>query len=524
MKAPEKSGNRSSCTPHAPSRHQLTHPAKILCRNCVVLPFPSYTPSLNSFVRVQTIRSTVSRCELTSFHLVHHPPSDLTDGRLPPPFPYKHRHSAASDNIDDDGGPPIARPVPRRPFTMDLMSVTPPYEDGLDAPEYTSGTAPQEPSSTYRYLDASFTPTDADSLSRPQSIRNLTSSTLMGIFSEAASSFDRSFVDRDESDTPWGTGARTPIKRPSVDEATYQLMRDRSHLPRQQSSLGPVDTTRPPSWAAVTLSRASRAMLLFILGIGYGVLVTRLQDEQQYLADLTEGIMKPGANWTYLTFWGVAGVVLGSLLPWVDRQWEPAKSEADSTADEDEAARNLLGPGTDWALVMRAIGAFVGIVFAIVRIRRERTSRRRVRLTPHLAQRKLAWASTLQVSATLALVNPLLWWLIDRSKRGFMLSACVGLTGSMFLLGVNPDMMPTPSRSSPPSVTAAHNYSSSSAAAATSGMPTLVLGGLAKQETVETGVWMLSVLFCSCVCFGNIGRRLARSSKAWSSGRWGGVR
>ncbi|KAM4055238.1 insulin-induced protein (INSIG) domain-containing protein [Hirsutella rhossiliensis] len=399
----------------------------------------------------------------------------------------------------DDDSPPIARPVPRRPFTINLMSVTPPYDDDHDAPGSILGPGQQDTSSAPRYLDASFTPTDAASLSRPQSIMNLTSSTLMGIFSEAASSRDRAFVDRDDPDTPWGTGARTPIKRPSVDDATYELMRNRSHLPRRHSSYRPVETTRPPSRAAVALSRAFRALLLFLLGVGYGVLVTRLHNEQQYLADLTEGIMKPGASWKYLAFWGVAGVVLGSLLPWVDRRWETAfGSEADdAVGDNGEATRTGQRPGTDWALVMRAIGAFVGIIFAI---------------------RKLAWASTLQLSATLALVNPLLWWLIDRSKPGFLLSACVGLTGSMLLLGVNPDMMPAPSRS--PSATAAHNFSSSAA----SRVPPPVLGGLASQETVETGVWMLSVLFCSCVCFGNIGRRLAWSRKAGARGRWGGVR
>ncbi|EQL00618.1 INSIG domain-containing protein [Ophiocordyceps sinensis CO18] len=426
----------------------------------------------------------------------------------------------------DDHGPPIARPIPRRPFRVNLMSVTPPYDDDQEAPEPTSGATHQDASPASRYLDASFTPTDAASLSRPQSLMNLTSSTLMGIFSEAASSRDRSIIDRDD-DTPWGTGARTPVKRPGVDDATYELMRDRSHLPRRRSSYRPVDTTRPPSRAAIALSRVLRALLLFLLGVGYGVLVTRLHNEQQYLADLTEGIIKPGANWRYLTFWGVAGVVLGSLLPWVDRRWEKAfgSDAGDAVDDGDEAARAAQRPGTDWALVMRAIGAFVGIIFAIVSGSLDakvpgrhptEANHGRARLMPHLAQRKLAWASTLQVSAALALVNPLLWWLIDRSKPGFLLSACVGLMGSMLLLSVNPDMMPAPSRSPPMSATAAPNFSLSAGGH--------VLGGLASQETMETGVWMLSVLFCSCVCFGNIGRRLAWSRKAGTRGRWGGVR
>lgn len=204
----------------------------------------------------------------------------------------------------------------------------------------------------------------------------------------------------------------------------------------------------------------------------------------------------------FLAFWGVAGVVLGALLPWFDRVWEETFGE-----DMDEAVAgtvDMVSPGeeanlgTDWALVMRAIGAFVGIVFAI---------------------RKLPWSSTLQVSITLALVNPLLWWLIDRSKSGFLLSAAVGLAGSILLLGVNPAMMPTPS------VTSALFRHNTSSAVENEDELMMILGGLlARNETVESGVWMLSVLFCSCVCFGNIGRRLAWGSSAVVKGRWGGVR
>ncbi|PHH87954.1 hypothetical protein CDD83_8203 [Cordyceps sp. RAO-2017] len=407
-----------------------------------------------------------------------------------------------------DDGPPLVRPVPRRPFSINLMSVTPP-DDELSEPIDCAFTSPKPDA---RFLDAGLAPTEPASPSRPPSVMNLTSPTLLGIYSQAASGpRDRSFADRDDLvDTPWGTGAQTPIKRPGLDDATYELMRDRSHPLRRPSSYRPVDTACPPSTASTLLSLSFRAAVLFLLGIGYGVLVTRIHDEQQYFADLTEGIIKPGANWKYLAFWGASGVVLGSLLPWVDKVWEDSfgGDSAIAGADDDGAGDGSLGPGTDWALVMRAIGAFVGIIFAI---------------------RKLAWASTLQVSATLALVNPLLWWLIDRSKPGFLLSAGVGLAGSALLLGVNPDMMPAPSRLSPQSsasaptaAAAAGNASASSSGA--EGVTPPVLAGLASQETVETGIWMLSVLFCSCVCFGNIGRRLAWSKKAGVRGRWGGVR
>lgn len=128
----------------------------------------------------------------------------------------------------------------------------------------------------------------------------------------------------------------------------------------------------------------------------------------------------------------------------------------------------------------------------------------------------MAWASTLQVSLTLALVNPFLWWLIDRSKPGFLLSAAVGLTGSLFLLGIDPDMMPAP--------TGAPLANVSRAAMGTDHDQLLVLGGLARQKTLESLVWMLSVLFCSCICFGNIGRRLAFGRSAAVKGRWAGAR
>ena len=82
---------------------------------------------------------------------------------------------------------------------------------------------------------------------------------------------------------------------------------------------------------------------------------------------------------------------------------------------------------------------------------------------------------------------------------------------AIFLLGFDPEMMPSPLSSALRS-NASHDEVSEP------------FGGLASQETVETGVWMLSVLFCSCVCFGNIGRRLAWGTSAGAKGRWAGVR
>lgn len=118
----------------------------------------------------------------------------------------------------------------------------------------------------------------------------------------------------------------------------------------------------------------------------------------------------------------------------------------------------------------------------------------------------------------MALANPLLWWLIDRSKPGLLLSAAVGLVGSLLLLGISPDMMPTPSLQILRNAAAAAAANGNTTAAAAPGAL------VAHNQTIETGVWMLSVLFCSCLCFGNIGRRLFLGRSAAGRGRWGGVR
>lgn len=113
------------------------------------------------------------------------------------------------------------------------------------------------------------------------------------------------------------------------------------------------------------------------------------------------------------------------------------------------------------------------------------------------------------------MVNPFLWYLIDRSKPGFLLSTVVGLAGSAILMGLKPDIMPMPMPANHSSFgTFAGNTSSSLLDSP------MMLGGLASQRTVETGIWILSILFCCCVCFGNIGRRLALNQSASTKGRW----
>lgn len=194
---------------------------------------------------------------------------------------------------------------------------------------------------------------------------NLTSSTLFGIYSPTTYG-SRDGNDRDEPETPWGTGAQTPVKRPSVDDTTFELMRDRSTLQRRRSSYrGAKQPT--PSAAASTLFTLSRVALLFVIGMGYGVMVTRLQNEQRFSPFQVESVIKPSYDWQYLSLWGLSGVVLGGLLPWFDGVWEETFGrEEEVPGERDSPSPEGISPVKDWALVVRSIGAFVGIVFAIV--------------------------------------------------------------------------------------------------------------------------------------------------------------
>ncbi|KAM3069192.1 hypothetical protein ACMFMG_010711 [Clarireedia jacksonii] len=288
---------------------------------------------------------------------------------------------------------------------------------------------------------------------------NLTSSTLGGIYSQGGQD-----IESEPPSMPWGTEADSPL---------------RTHSPKAYRKLS-FATPSPPK-PATKLSRFFRSILLFGTGMLYGLLVRHLHDDHQLAPFSVEGIIKPSHDWKYLVFWGMAGVALGSLLPWFDEWWEAqlgSSSTSSEEAIESDEAQGILG--ADWILAVRGVGAFVGIAFAI---------------------RKLPWASNMQATLTLALVNPVLWYIIDRSKPGLALSSAVGTAGTALLLASNSDMMPSPATPSQNATMVQQivDYQ-------TTGLEALI-----SSANLEAGTWIASVLFCSCVCFGNIGRRLALS-------------
>ncbi|KAE8440541.1 hypothetical protein EG329_007258, partial [Mollisiaceae sp. DMI_Dod_QoI] len=307
-------------------------------------------------------------------------------------------------SLSPSSSPKIHRPKPRRPY------------------ESTSSFTNQPPSPRLSPAYPDDTP------SRTHSILNLTSSTLLGIYSPTGYQPNTDF-DYSQPSTPWGTGAETPRTSSISDPVPVPIRRT-----------APAPAPPPSSTRSTVSALALRGVLLFGIGMGYGVLVRHLHDDRQLAPFQVEGIIKPRNDWRYLVFWGVAGVCLGSLMPWVDTLFSPAppaeeapsygeKRTTSSAAEKEEIEEESGLFGADWTPVVRSVGAFVGIAYAI---------------------RKLPWATPLQASLTLFLVNPVLWYLIDRSAPGFILSASVGAVGTSLLLASNPDMMPSPASSTSP--------------------------------------------------------------------------
>ncbi len=226
----------------------------------------------------------------------------------------------------------------------------------------------------------------------------------------------------------------------------------------------------------------ARTVTMFAIGVGYALLITHLHD-QRGVAPVRVELDR--SSWTYLVLWGIAGVLLGEALPWADRFWAASSDEDDYEAEEQQERQDR---GLDgWMDVVRAIGAFVGVAFAI---------------------RKLPWQSTLQLSLTLALANPAIWYLIDRSPPGFVMSTIFSLGGTALTLVINPALVPSPSPAQMLRGLVARNGAARTNATADHGGEDLMLG-IFSPESVGVATWIASVFFVSSLCFGNIGRRLA---------------
>jgi hypothetical protein len=110
----------------------------------------------------------------------------------------------------------------------------------------------------------------------------------------------------------------------------------------------------------VVLPQALSSALLFGFGIVYGVITVHLHDNHWITPVKLENIHYYD-SWQYLGFWGMAGIALGNILPWLDSLRDSELAEDDSKEDDDDANRT-----PSWVAVARSVGAFVGIAFAMV--------------------------------------------------------------------------------------------------------------------------------------------------------------
>lgn len=377
----------------------------------------------------------------------------------------------------------VLRPIPRRTF-----EISPASNECFVPPSPTPESANAEP------LDAKLHGASPD---RTRSVLNLTSSTLLGIYS--STTYD---VSREQPATPWGTGAQTPHQRHSGDGPrvpSWGVDWDKA-LPQAAFD------RRKPGFRGLYFSLLLRGMLLFLTGVAYGTLITHLHDKQKLAPVNVKAFDRQ--SWSYIMFWGWASIALGTLQLWVDSVWSnstasterpgsPIKRRGSYSSTDGDVNGERPCSGADWMPVVRIVGAFVGIVFAIVGILQSFP----LAVLIMAVQRKLPWQSTLQLSLTLALVNLVLWYLIDRTKPGFILSAVVGIVGTFALLEINPDIVPSTAIRQP------------KVAFASGSSPEALVESFISQESIGVWTWIASVLFCSCACFGSICRRLALSHR-----------
>lgn len=362
-------------------------------------------------VRHNTTSSNPTGHSLPGFLLSAHtdPPSQMSDSQ-------------------NDSGPPLIRPIPRRPFDLNVREPTPPEDQ--DDSESPSPTRNRPPALNLESLNsrllatknnlhvAAATPSESgagsSSISRAQSILNLTGSTLMGIYTPNTYGPDRI----SSPGTPWGTGADIPARSvpsgfdlglgPDDNEASAMYDEDdddleeedddddrtairiekrrrssqyaaavmgarRSSLLQRPDVLVPQNPAAPParpapsplSTPALAARLAARGLLLSALGALYGVLVARVLDRFGFAhGDHAHAHHRPppgtiaGYDWRYLAFWGVSGVVLGGLLPWFDGVWEGGVGRR---KEEDAAAAiGAGGAGGDGAAARRKSAASIG--------------------------------------------------------------------------------------------------------------------------------------------------------------------
>ncbi|KAF9913049.1 Golgi transport complex subunit 1 [Linnemannia zychae] len=203
---------------------------------------------------------------------------------------------------------------------------------------------------------------------------------------------------------------------------------------------------------AVSLYFPIRAMILFVLGFVFSLVIDHLQTQHHLIQYPTQTAafsnmyrLWDTASWLPPTC-GAAAVLIGTIYPLGDYLWWGQRVNRNHR---------------DWSSVMRCFGGFIGVNYAAS---------------------KLPWTSSLQVSCTLALISVGLWFWFDRTFHGFVISLIVASAGTLvayFLV--------------------ANGWYS-----------------FTRADVFGVGSWIPCILYSSSVCFGSIGRQLDVVPEAWS--------
>jgi hypothetical protein len=114
----------------------------------------------------------------------------------------------------------------------------------------------------------------------------------------------------------------------------------------------------------VILPQALRSTLLFAFGVAYGIITIHLH-ENHWITPVKLEYTHFYGSWQYLGLWGITGIAIGNVLPWLDTFLEGAVGDAtqDKRSSTDQNTSEL---ALSWPAVVRSVGAFVGIAFAMV--------------------------------------------------------------------------------------------------------------------------------------------------------------
>jgi hypothetical protein len=199
-------------------------------------------------------------------------------------------------------------------------------------------------------------------------------STLYGIYGRAAwgdDNRDTNEIEHSNGSTPTTPSQTSLLRRLNVDAGDYTSRKRAEQILKEiyireelyASSMSP--STR-------LLALAARALLLFVLGVGYGIVIRKWGGspaQETFTSQYT--FSAHGFGWPHVILWGLFGVGFGSMIPLFDSFLESRRPEKKGIPP-----RRLESPlppkeethVSNWMLVVRGVAGPVGVAYGVVRI------------------------------------------------------------------------------------------------------------------------------------------------------------